>query len=179
MVNILITGGYGFLGRATASKFKSLRYRVVGIGNGRWDLSEARAYGFDKWLDANVSLSSLLTLDEKFDVIIHCAGNGSVNYSLTYPLQDFKKTVESTADLLEYVRLNNKSALIIYPSSAGVYGKKNDSPIKESDTLNPISPYGYDKRIVEELCESYSRSYGLRIAIIRFFSNARPRWSRR
>lgn len=167
---ILVTGGYGFLGRATASMFKSRGCHVVGIGNGRWDSSESRIHGFDTWIEAGVTMSTLLTLNKKFDVIVHCAGNGSVGYSISNPLQDFKKTVESSAEVLEYVRVNNPSALVIYPSSAGVYGAKDDFPIKESDTLNPISPYGYNKKIVEELCESYSRTFDLRISIIRFFS---------
>ena len=168
--SVLVTGGFGFLGRAAAYRFKSQGYRVVGVGNGRWDSSEARLRGFDTWLDAGVSMASLLTLDEKFDVIVHCAGNGSVGYSLTNPLQDFKKTVDGTAELLEYVRLYNPSALVVYPSSAGVYGAKNDYPIKESDPLTPLSPYGYNKKIVEDLCESYSNVYGIRVAIVRFFS---------
>jgi len=168
--SVLVTGGFGFLGRAAAYRFKSQGYRVVGVGNGRWDSSEARLRGFDTWLDAGVSMASLLTLDEKFDVIVHCAGNGSVGYSLTNPLQDCKKTVDGTAELLEYVRLYNPSALVVYPSSAGVYGAKNDYPIKESDPLTPLSPYGYNKKIVEDLCESYSNVYGIRVAIVRFFS---------
>lgn len=167
---VLITGGYGFLGRATALMFKAQGFRVVGIGNGRWDYSESSSFGFDAWLDARVTMSGLLTLKESFDVIIHCAGNGSVGYSLSNPLQDFMKSVEGAAELLEYVRLKNPEALVIYPSSAGVYGAKDDAPINELDVLQPISPYGYHKKIVEELCESYSRTYGLKIAIIRFFS---------
>jgi UDP-glucose 4-epimerase len=51
-----------------------------------------------------------------------------------------------------------------------VYGAKDDAPIGIGDAMNPISPYGYHKRIVEELMESYSRSYGIRVGIIRFFS---------
>ena len=170
MVNVLVTGGYGFLGRASANKFKSQGCRVIGIGTGRWDKNESQQHGYDEWLDASVSLSSLLSLNGQFNVIAHCAGNGSVGYSLDNPLQDFKKTVETTVEVLEYMRLRNSSALLIYPSSAGVYGAKEDAPIKETDPLNPISPYGYHKRIVEELCESYSRNYHLKIVLIRFFS---------
>lgn len=168
--SVLVTGGFGFLGKAVAKKIKAHGCRVYGIGNGRWDLQDFRSHGFDEWLDATVSMSSLASLNKKFDVIVHCAGNGSVGYSLTNPLQDFKKTVEGTAELLEYVRLNNPLARVVYPSSAGVYGTKPDAPIKETDQLNPISPYGYHKRVAEELCESYSRAYGLNISIIRFFS---------
>ena len=166
----LVTGGHGFLGRAVAGKLKLQGYRVVGVGHGRWANDEALAHGFDVWLTAGVSLSSLATFDEPFDLVVHCAGSGSVGYSQTNPLQDFYRTVQSTAELLEYLRLNDSRALLVYPSSAGVYGAKDDRPINESDTPNPISPYGYHKRIAEDLLASYSRNYGTRVAIVRFFS---------
>jgi len=168
--SVLVTGGYGFLGRATGLRFKRSGYRVFGIGNGRWDREEFRAHGFDEWLDAGVTMSSLMTLATDFDVIVHCAGNGSVSYSHNNPRQDFTKSVDGSAELLEFMRLKNPSALLIYPSSAGVYGQKADAPIRESDPLSPMSTYGYHKKIAEELCENYSRNYGLRISIIRFFS---------
>lgn len=168
--SVLVTGGYGFLGRATAKHFKSHGYRVVGVGNGRWDGDEMGSHGFDEWLDASVTMASMLTLKERFDVFVHCAGNGSVGYSLANPLQDFKKSVDSTAELLEFVRISNPEAVVVYPSSAGVYGTKDDYPIRESDNLNPISPYGYNKRLSEQLCESYSKIFGLKTRVIRFFS---------
>lgn len=167
---VLVTGGFGFLGRAVASLFKRLGYRVVGLGRGHWAAEEAAQRGFDFWLNANVSLDSLVSLDEQFELVVHCAGNGSVGYSLKHPLQDFQKTVHSTADLLEYVRLNCPQAAVIYPSSAGVYGCKEDAPIRESDPLTPISPYGVHKRIAEDLLRSYSDTFGIRVAVIRFFS---------
>jgi UDP-glucose 4-epimerase len=170
MRTVLVTGGYGFLGRAVARKFKSEGCRVVGIGRGRWAPEEALAGGFDAWLDAGVSVSSLMTFNDQFDTVIHCGGNGSVGYSISNPLQDFYKTVQGTAELLEYLRLQESKALVIYPSSAGVYGSKEDHPIRESDSLNPISPYGYHKRMAENLLEMHSRAYGIRVAIIRFFS---------
>src|SRR5687768_4048710 len=89
----LVTGGYGFVGRAVALRLKRRGYRVVGVGHGRWTTDEALARGFDVWLTAGVSLSSLMTLDERFDLVVHCAGSGSVGYSQTNPLQDFYKTV--------------------------------------------------------------------------------------
>lgn len=167
---ILVTGGFGFLGRAVAHKFKQLKYRVVGIGRGRWGSTEALAHGFDFWLDASVTLSSLMKLHENYDLVVHCAGNGSVAYSLANPLQDFAKTVQGTIELLEFMRITKSNALLVYPSSAGVYGAKEDAPIKETESLKPISPYGYHKRIAEELLESYSKGYGIRSVVIRYFS---------
>lgn len=166
----LVTGGYGFLGRAVARKLKRQGYRVIGIGHGPWASTEALMHGFDAWLTAGVSLSSLMTLNERFDLVVHCAGSGSVSYSQTNPLQDFYRTVQSTADLLEYLRLSGSRAVLVYPSSAGVYGAKDDRPINESDAPNPISPYGYHKKIAEDLLASYSHNYGARVVIIRFFS---------
>lgn len=167
---ILVTGGHGFLGRAVAGRFKAQGYTVVGLGNGRWDSVAFRSAGFDEWVDADVTISSLIGLDKKFDIIAHCAGNGSVAYSIANPSQDFQKNVGTSAEVLEYMRLNNPSALLIYPSSAGVYGAKPDAPIKENCDLTPMSPYGHHKKMVEELCESYSAAYGLKVVLIRFFS---------
>ena len=166
----LVTGGHGFLGKAVASQLKRDGFRVVGIGRGGWSDAEALAQGFDTWLAADVTLPSLTTLEESFDLVVHCAGNGSVGHSVTHPWQDFHKTVVSTADLLEYLRLRGSRAMLVYPSSAGVYGAKADAPIRETAALEPISPYGFHKKMVEDLLASYSASYGLRIAIVRFFS---------
>jgi UDP-glucose 4-epimerase len=170
MRTVLVTGGQGFLGRAVARRFKSAGCHIVGIGRGRWAPEEALAAGFDVWLDAGVSVSSLMTFNDQFDTVIHCGGNGSVGYSVSNPLQDFYKTVQGTAELLEYLRLQESKALVIYPSSAGVYGSKDDHPIRESDSLNPISAYGYHKKMAEHLLELHSRAYGIRVAVIRFFS---------
>lgn len=167
---VLITGGYGFLGRATATRFKQNGYKVVGIGTGCCNSVTTQIYGFDHWVDSRVTMSSLMRLKDSFDVIVHCAGNGSVGYSIAEPFQDYKKSVECTMELLEYMRLNQKRAVLIYPSSAGVYGARDESPISETAFLNPISPYGFNKRIAEELCESYSKNFGLTVAIVRFFS---------
>jgi UDP-glucose 4-epimerase len=170
MKRALVTGGFGFLGRATARRFRSAGYEVVGIGNGRWTREEHEQQGFSSWLSAPVTTAALMTLDGSFDVIIHCAGNGSVGYSQNHPRQDFAKTVESSAELLEYMRLRNSSARLVYPSSAGVYGTRADAPIRESDPANPVSTYGYHKRMVEELCEHHARRFGFRVDVARFFS---------
>ena len=149
---ILITGGLGFLGRSVANKFKKLGYRVVGIGHGQFSTGEAPTSGFDFWLDASITVSNLMMLDECFDLVVHCAGNASVGHSIENPLLDFTKTVQGTIELLEFLRLTKSGALLIYPSSAGVYGSKEDAPIKEDSSLNPVSPYG----IINVLQRSYS-----------------------
>jgi UDP-glucose 4-epimerase len=168
--NLLVTGGFGFLGRSLANFFKSKGWRVVGIGNCPHNSDDALAQVFDTWQSGQISVGSLQALGESFDLIAHCAGNGSVHYGNEYPLLDFRKTVNGTAELLEYVRTSNPDATVVYPSSAAVYGAKPDVPISEDGPLNPISTYGYSKQMAELLCESYSRVYGLKIHVVRFFS---------
>ncbi|QTN24259.1 NAD(P)-dependent oxidoreductase [Rhizobacter sp. AJA081-3] len=168
--SVLVTGGAGFLGRAAARTFKARGWRVVGVGHGRLTPEEASAQGFDAWLTAEVSLAGLAALDEPFDVVAHCAGNGLVGHSLSQPLDAFRSTVQSTAELLEHLRLTASKAVLVYPSSAGVYGAADDRPLRESDRPNPVSPYGYHKKLAEDLLECQSRYFGLRVAVIRFFS---------
>jgi len=55
-------------------------------------------------------------------------------------------------------------------STAAVYGSKNDLPIKESESTNPVSPYGYHKLASENICKSYAQCFGLNVSIIRLFS---------
>ena len=168
--SILVTGGRGFLGRAVARAFKRGGYRVVGIGHGNWGPGEALEHGFDSWHSSDVSLSTLSALTERFELVAHCAANSSVDFSLRHPLEAFQMTVQSTAELLEYLRGSGADPLVIYPSSAAVYGAAEDRPLRESDLPNPVSPYGSHKQMTEELLACYSRHCGVRAAVVRFFS---------
>jgi UDP-glucose 4-epimerase len=170
MKTVLITGGKGFLGRAVARKFKEYGYRVVGIGYGQFGQDDLHQHGFDLWFDLPVNMANLQTINESFSIIIHCAGCGSVQDACLEPLNNYNKTVQSTVEVLEYIRLYHPSALFVYPSSAAVYGAKDDAPIDEMEYLNPISTYGYHKRMVEQLADLYAKNYNMKIAIIRFFS---------
>ena len=60
--------------------------------------------------------------------------------------------------------------MLLYPSSAAVYGRAAMLPIPETSPLAPISPYGVHKVVAEDLCRSYGRTFGLHVAIVRIFS---------
>lgn len=167
---ILVTGALGFVGNAVANYFKQNGYNVIGIGHGGLTKKELKLSSLDFWLESSITVDSLKKINQTYDVIFHGAGNGSVEFSYENPMLDFERTVTSTLNLLEYMRLSKSKATLIYPSSAAVYGSKKDIAIKESDSLNPISPYGYSNKIVEDLIESYTKSFFLNSKIIRFFS---------
>jgi UDP-glucose 4-epimerase len=93
-----------------------------------------------------------------------------VGLSLLAPEEDFRRSVLASAELLEWARLSAKDANLVLVSSAAVYGAGHSKPILESEAVAPYSPYGYNKRISEELFESYSKNFGLNVAIVRLFS---------
>jgi UDP-glucose 4-epimerase len=171
MPSVLITGGRGFLGRAAARAFRADGWRVVGLGHGGWTGDESAGQGFDAWHEADVSLAGLQALgDERFDVVVHCAANSAVDASLRAPLDAFRRTVHSTAELLEHLRGRHPGALVVYPSSAAVYGAAGDRPLHESDPPNPVSPYGFHKLMTETLLAAHAACFGQRAIVVRFFS---------
>lgn len=166
----LVTGAHGFLGRHVARRIAHDGRLVTGIGHGAWDTAESGTFGLTFWHQADITLESLMTYAGKPSLIVHCAGSGSVPFSMEQPHQDFVRTVSNTAAVLEYVRLHSPDTIVVYPSSAAVYGNVTKVPIVECDALNPASPYGVHKLMAEELCRSYAKHCGVRVAIVRFFS---------
>lgn len=167
---VLVTGAYGFLGRYTAKRFKEAHYHVIGIGHGKWYKNEYSKWGIDEWYETTITFEALINVNKKFDIIVHCGGGASVAFSYQNPYEDFQKSVQSTLSLLEYIRLQCMECKFIYASSPAVQGNLGKILIQEDMSSTPISPYGFHKRIAEDLCQSYNKTYGVKIGIIRFFS---------
>jgi len=164
---ILITGANGFLGSYCVREFAENGCDVSVIGH---NCNKTQVH-LEKAIDGDININNLQMLkDCKFDVIVHCGGGGSVGYSVENPYNDFARSVDSTACVLEYARKYNPGALFIYPSTPAVQGIHDNTKIKEEDPSMPVSPYGVHKKMAEELCLSYSQYFGIKTAVIRFFS---------
>lgn len=166
----MVTGALGFLGRHVARRLSFSGWQVIGIGHGRWERDEYKQWGIAEWHASDITVDALVNHGGQPDVIVHCAGSGSVGYSLDYPYQDYQRTVGTTLSVLEFGRMHAPNAKIVYPSSAGVYGSVQKLPILETDALSPTSPYGVHKRMAEELCGSYAQHFNLQVAVVRLFS---------
>jgi len=175
---VLITGGQGFLGRHVARAFANDGWKVTAIGHGTWSEDELKRWGVSVWHSCDVTLDSLITHGGEPNVIVHCAGSGQVSFSLAHPLQDFERTVDSTAAALEFVRTHVPNATMLFVSSAAVYGEVLTGRINEEVPPAPISPYGVHKYLGEQLCKAYSGTFGLRVLVVRFFSLYGP-WLRK
>ena len=166
----LVTGAYGFVGRHVARAASQAGYHVTGLGHGNWSRDESRAWGLADWRTDDITLESLLTYGGTPDVVVHCAGSGSVGFSMTHPQQDFSRTVVGTLAVLEFMRLGSPTTQLVLPSSAGVYGQCDTMPIAVNCALRPTSPYGLHKKMAEELCQSYARNFSLKCVLVRLFS---------
>lgn len=180
---VLVTGAKGFLGRYVARHYAATGWRVIGLGHeppARGSGDPRSTYGpLDpadpsalEWHCCDISLEALETLRPRPDLIVHCAGSGSVAASMRDPFSDHARTVGSVAAVLEYARRHCPDAVVVYPSSAAVYGNGARDPAAEQAVARQgaASPYGAHKLMAEQLCYSYAAHFGMRVAVVRFFS---------
>ncbi len=172
-MTVWITGANGFIGRHLARALADAGDAVHGIGHGALGEAEPLALGLRTWRSGEIDAANLRALAEASGLpstIFHLAGGSSVGLSIAQPLEDFARTVESTAQLLEWLRVSAPECRLIAASSAAVYGADHDGAIPENAKLAPMSPYGRHKLMMEQLCESYATSFGVRSTVIRLFS---------
>lgn len=170
--NIWITGARGFIGRHLSRQMAAAGHRVCGLGHGIWPEAEALRWGMACWLNGDITPANLRNLLDSGapDVVYHLAGGASVGAAIAHPREDFFRTVATTVELLDWLRVDAPQASLIAVSSAAVYGAGHMGPIAEDVRLSPFSPYGNHKRLMEELCRSYAASFGQRVAVARLFS---------
>lgn len=163
---ILVLGSNGFIGNHTANYFHGMGHIVLGC-----DLRETgtNPYEFQKIEVDKYDLGELFSSCQ-FDFCVNAAGNGDVNKSIVAPSEDFESNVSFTLKILEAIRKFNSSCKYLHISSAAVYGNPEKLPMSETDSLNPISPYGWHKLISENLCKEYFCLYNIQSAVIRPFS---------
>lgn len=170
---VWITGALGFIGRHLAKTIAAAGGDVSGIGHGHWPAQQARNCGVTSWLNSDLTFNNLEVLQREAgrpQLIYHLAGGASVGASLENPRNDFSKTVDATSELLDWIRLKSPTTRLLAVSSAAVYGSSHVGPIRESEAARPYSPYGYHKYLMEELCRSYAKHYGINVVIVRLFS---------
>ena len=170
---VFITGARGFIGRHVAQACAASGASVVGLGHGAWSPAEYRAWGLSNWLNGDISASNLAQLRKTAgtpDQVIHLAGGSAVGAAIAQPREDFQRTVASTVELLEWLRLESPQTRLVAVSSAAVYGAGHDGEIAESALLTPYSPYGHHKLMMEQLCRSHGATYGQRSVVARLFS---------
>lgn len=167
---VLITGLAGFIGKHVAMQAAQQGCMVHGIGHGSLADEELNLLSVVDFTESDITQEALFALDLKPDIIIHCASSASVALSVADPSLDFSRTVISTQNLLEYIRVCTPKTKLVLPSSAAVYGSSASSPLSTTCALSPVSPYGFHKKIAEEICIQYGKCFGVNSSIVRLFS---------
>lgn len=166
-MNIVILGCQGFIGSNLCNHFINSNHTVYGV-----DVVEVPTNVKYKYLKVSRLSSEWehLLRTVTFDVCINAAGSGNVSYSVTHPLIDFEANSLDVIRILDAIRIHQPNCKYVHISSAAVYGNPISLPIKETDALQPISPYGYHKMMSEIICKEYAHLFNIPVAIVRPFS---------
>lgn len=173
MTTSWITGAHGFLGRHLAIYLNSQGHCVLGVGHGTWSAQEAALSGIRFWINGEIDWSNLEQLADHSglpDFVFHLAGGASVAASVQSPAEDFERTTATTVRVLDWIRRRSPRAKVVVASSAAVYGAGHEHPIEEDAPLNPASPYGAHKQMMEQSCSVFGLQYGVSTAVVRLFS---------
>ena len=169
-MNILVTGGAGFIGSHLVRHLLAKGEQVTALDNLSTGLAEN--------LPPEAKLVEMDILDEDlpkvvaagaFDAIVHLAAQTMVDTSIKNPLLDTRENLLGTVQVLEAARAANVKR-VIFASTAAVYGdvKEDDLPVREAQATLPLSFYGLSKLSVEKYLEMYENLYGMEYVVLRF-----------
>jgi UDP-glucuronate 4-epimerase len=186
-MNILVTGGAGFIGSHLCEKLIDLGFNVICIDNFNDFYSPAlKENNISKIVNSRnfkiyrADICDFNGLDEIFsenniELVIHLAARAGVRPSIKNPLLYEKVNVAGTINILECCRKYNNPKLI-FASSSSVYGGNRKIPFSENDSVDcPVSPYAATKRAGELLCYTYYNLFKIHVFCFRFFTVYGPR----
>ena len=173
-MNILVTGGAGFIGKHLV-KFLIENKNNVSILDNFSNSKKKSISQFEKYqikiFEGDIrNDEDILKATKDQDLVIHLASKISVEESIKNPSETFEINVKGTEKILEVCKKNNVKKIIV-ASSAAVYGEGNEKyKITEQTKLNAISPYGESKIEMEKEIIKFCSNNQINYVILRFFN---------
>lgn len=178
-MNILLTGGTGYIGSHAAVAFVEAGHGVVlfdNLSNSQREvvqrIDEIVGHGVP-FVEGDIRDTSLLerTLREHhIDAVVHFAGLKAVGESVAQPLAYYANNLQGTISLLQAMK-SAGVGMIVFSSSATVYGDPVYLPIDEHHPTSATNPYGRTKLQIEEmLADLAASSPAWKIARLRYFN---------
>ncbi|HMM21706.1 MAG TPA: UDP-glucose 4-epimerase GalE [Selenomonadales bacterium] len=170
-MNVLVTGGAGYIGSHTVRMLEKAGHRAIVYD----DLSKGHRAAVKNSVFVQGSLFDSRLLAETIrrhaiDAVIHFAAFSCVGESMEKPQEYYHNNVEGSLNLFEAMVAEGVGTLV-FSSTAAVYGEPETTPITEDMAKNPTNVYGRTKLAVETaLAEQYSRVYGLKYITLRYFN---------
>lgn len=178
-MRILITGGAGFIGSYLCEKYTKEKHTVLCLDNflsgnllNVRHLLDYRNFNLIKGDIRDCDFLERIIRD--VDVIFHLAAQIHVDRSYVEPRLTYEINVMGTQNILEVARIYDVKK-IIHASTSEVYGSAQYVPIDEKHPLDAPHPYGASKIAADRMCNAYVITYGMNIAIPRFFNIFGPR----
>jgi len=179
-MNILVTGGAGYIGSHTLIELAEANYDFIVYDN-LSNSSEESIKRVSKIINKNITFIKGDIRDKnrlkevfenyKIEAVIHFAGLKAVGESVQKPLKYYDNNVCGTLKLLEVMKEYNCKK-IVFSSSATVYGDPQTTPITEDFPVgNTTNPYGTSKYMIERILKDlYISDSSFKIAILRYFN---------
>ena len=172
-MNILITGGAGYIGSHMALKLLDLGHKVTIIDNlstGSQKLVPKKAT-FIKSNINNIPVLTKILKKNSFDALIHFAGFIQVEESIKYPKKYFTNNTKNSRILINTC-VQNGLKNIIFSSTAAAYGDSKKFYVNENTKLNPINPYAKSKVLTENYLKKLNKNKKINFVILRYFNVA-------
>lgn len=171
-MNILITGGAGYIGSHTAQRVENSGHKAIIYDN----LSTGHKWAVESRTFIHADLADTASLRQtieqyQVEAVIHFAAHAYVGESVAQPRKYFRNNVVNTLNLLESM-LDAGVGSIVFSSTCATYGVPEKVPISEQHLQHPVNPYGESKLMVERALRWFGAAYGLRWVALRYFNAA-------
>ncbi|MBW1644774.1 MAG: UDP-glucose 4-epimerase GalE [Deltaproteobacteria bacterium] len=178
-MDILVTGGAGYIGSHTCLELLQAGYQVTVVDN-LCNSKVAALERVEELCGRRLAFHQVDLLDRqalaavfrqrRFAAVIHFAGLKAVGESVAVPLRYYHNNITGTIILCEVMREHGVKNLV-FSSSATVYGDPETVPIREDFPLGPTNPYGRTKLMIEEILRDLQRADAeWNIALLRYFN---------
>jgi UDP-glucose 4-epimerase len=178
-MNILVTGGAGFIGSHTCLELLNAGHAVIALDN----LSNASEEALKRVLEITGKELKFYSVDlldyhktnsifeeNQVDAVIHFAGLKAVGESVAIPLKYYNNNLTGTLNLLDIMQKHQVFNLV-FSSSATVYGVPDKLPITEDSPLSTTNPYGTTKLMIEQILQDlYQSDPRFSFVILRYFN---------
>ena len=186
-MKILVTGGAGFIGSATAKRLSEDGHQVIVVDNFNTYYDQQLKRDRVAALVPNLQVVELditnageldrMFTEHAFDAVCHFAAQAGVRYSVDAPEVYVTTNVLGTQVLLETMQ-KHQVLRLVYASTSSAYGVDTPAPFSEDTAADrPVSVYAATKRAGELLAHSYHKQFGVQVTCLRFFTVYGP-WSR-
>ena len=172
-MEILITGGAGYIGSVVGEHLQTLGYSLVVIDDlrdGKKEAVPASATFYAADFSDEHILDTIFTT-HNITSVIHLAASANVPDSVVRPLPYYQNNVTGTISLLKKMKQYSVKS-ILFSSTAAVYGIPVNNTITETDILKPVNPYGWSKLFDEQIIADTAAAHGLEFIIFRYFCAA-------